>query len=235
MDAGIGFLMVLGMILAIIGLVHYYKNKYPVRYNIKEAPQRNPVPGPQGPRPPKGLPGPITLPPPGTTFHMLTGDYGPDYLTGEIKEESQAALDLIKTYVPYGSYAKHRITGNILQARHALEWVTLDGAAADFLGAMRWYERVIPRFIPESPERVHLDDVWLARVLTIQPVPKIIEGHIRAYRNVVPPGPDRDQALRILEWMDKGLRANTPTLADHAAAVAIAALTAKVREDASQP
>jgi hypothetical protein len=52
MDGGIGFLVFMGVVLAVVGIL-YYKAKRPKKVLV---PQPEPKPVPQGPRPPEGLP-----------------------------------------------------------------------------------------------------------------------------------------------------------------------------------
>ena len=146
--------------------------------------RENPPPGmgPMGPSAPTGLP-PVTPPVP------FGGKVGPAYLTGALKHESEEALQLIRAnYTPNQMEFVTRILPNP-------DWDLVSRMAADVLGAIRWYPKVV------SP--VMTDDVINS---LMDMTTKIISGCIDNYRKSVPPGPDKDQALNILGFYLQNIR-----------------------------
>jgi hypothetical protein len=134
---------------------------------------------PIGPSAPTGLPD--APPPPGPQFGEK---FGPQYLTGALKTESEEALQLL-----------HRHTDDVF--REALvertgnpNWPTSYAMAADWLGALRWYRKVVDR---------NFDDIALLHLFGYHPV-GVTEQRMDEYRRHVKPGPDLDQALRILDF-----------------------------------
>jgi hypothetical protein len=130
---------------------------------------------PMGPSAPTGLP---PMPPP----VPLGGRVGPEYLTGQIKAESEEALALIREYFP------HEQAWQVTNKLPSPDWDLLYRMAADLLGAVRWYPKVVNR---------SMNDEGLAPLLLNDPI-NLISSHIDWYRKSVPPGPDLDQALGIL-------------------------------------
>jgi hypothetical protein len=139
---------------------------------------------PMGPSAPTGLPDMTPPDPP------LDGKFGPEYLTGALKQESEEALHLLHTYTD-DAYRKAVVerTGNP-------DWAMYYAMAADWLGALRWYRKVVdPQFT----------DSQLLRLLSNAPA-RTTSATMDAYRSRVPPGPDLDQALRILGFYQQFIR-----------------------------
>jgi hypothetical protein len=193
---------------ALLWLKFYGRPKLRNRQEYKPPP---PPPAPQGPRPPQGLPMPDPNPP-------IEGNFGPQYLTGEIKEESKQALELIRP--------------NLLpQDRQKIDgWPDSDlvyAMAADFLGAMRWYGRSVAKTPTGERYPPGFWDKYFSPLL-LQTPESIIERIIDMYREL-PPSTDRDQALRILGFY---LQNNEPgTSPWKARMVATAGLRGKAEKD----
>jgi hypothetical protein len=201
----------LALIVAAIGW-WYVKPRIPSgKYRRGSEKQFQPTqpPAPQGPQAPPGIPMPTMEPP--------KGRYGPEYLTGQIKAESEDALQLIREN--FGPDGVEAVTATFKKQGRVPEWPTLYAMAADFLGALRWYTKAV------SP---HYTDRWLKPGLQSEPR-QTITGVIDNYRKL-PPSEDRDQALKILGFYLQNM-AIAGHLAGAAWLIAIVALDRKVAKD----
>jgi hypothetical protein len=127
--------------------------------------------------------------PPAPPDPPIDGKFGPEYLTGALKQESEEALQLLHTYTD-DAYRKAVVerTGNP-------NWAMYYAMAADWLGALRWYRKVVnPQF----------DDTTLEGRFAQRPAETTSEI-MGGYRSL-PPGPDRDQALKILGFCHQYVR-----------------------------
>jgi hypothetical protein len=202
--------VVLVLIVAAIGW-WYVKLRIPsgkYRRGSEKQFQPTQAPAPQGPQAPAGLPMPPMEPP--------KGRYGPEYLTGQIKEESEAALQLIRENLSEDD--RRQMATRVFKTEP--DWPTLYAMAADFLGAMRWYQKVVaPAFT----------DRWLLSILR-GGSNEGIASHMNWYRKKVAPGPDLDQALNILGFFMKHL-GDTQGNVVKAWTVSVVALDRKVAKD----
>jgi hypothetical protein len=118
----------------------------------------------------------------------MDGKVGPEYLTGAIRQESEDALALIQKYVT--PQTRENVKGAMVGRGLPPDQPWIYGMAADFLGAMRWYTKVVaPAF----------DDAEIQVVMNFQDVQHTVAMFIGHYEKL-PPSFDRDQALNILGW-----------------------------------
>jgi hypothetical protein len=164
---------------------------------------------PMGPSAPTGLPD--APPPPPPPAPPLGGKFGPQYLTGALKTESEEALQLL-----------HRHTNDIFRQKlvertGSPHWPTYYAMAADWLGAMRWSRKVV---YPDITDRQFSEAF---REDSLYATSKLIDE----YRKL-PPGAERDQALKILDFYSQHIRTE---LVREAEKIIVHALLQKAHED----
>jgi hypothetical protein len=163
---------------------------------------------PMGPSAPSGLSAP-TAPVP------FGGRVGPESLTGAMKQQSTDALALIHEFFPHEKASV--ITNDIPNP----DWDLLYRMAADLLGAVRWWTKVV------SPA---FNDEYITPLLARDPV-GLISSCIDQYRKSVPPGPDLDQAIGILGFYVRNIQVGSEyeALGSHAWVIASFSMNAKDR------
>jgi hypothetical protein len=165
---------------------------------------------PMGPSAPTGLSAPVPPVPFG-------GRVGPEYLNGAMRQQSTDALALIRQHFP----PEHRsiITDSLANP----DWDLLYRMAADLLGAIRWWTKVV------SPA---FNDEAIAALLGHNPI-DLISSCIDQYRKSVPSGPDLDQALKILGFYLRNIQMGSEysALGEMAWTIAALSLDRKVVKD----
>jgi hypothetical protein len=207
-DHSVGWFITIVVIGALVFLKWYKVPKKPKQKQRRPLPSPPEPPAPQGPTAPKGIQAPARRAPMG-------GRFGPQYLTGQIRQESEDALALINTYLDpkrRGEWVKYGWAES--------DWPIVLGAAADFLGAMRWYHKLFPAF-----------NDYMLQIGLLHDMFEIIANRMENYRKSAPPGPDRDQALRILGWFMNQMTTDRETFAHEATFLAIAALHEKTKRN----
>jgi hypothetical protein len=172
MDGGIGFLLFICVVLVGI-LVLYIRAKRPKK--LEPVPAPAPPPAPMGPRPGPLGSGGSAAPGyrPAAPLKFL-GNFGPQYLTGKMRELSEEALVQTETFTDV-----RRDNPAIPQGQTE--------ATADFLAAIRWYRFGVD---PKVTDRNLMADGFGITEMT-----RILD----TYRTL-PPSEDRDQAIRILTY-----------------------------------
>jgi hypothetical protein len=183
------------VVVVLVGALLVLKFYFPARDRIRRPKTFQPSPTePRGPQAPTGLPeariSPVDL-----------GRFGPQYLTGEMREESEKGLELVRAMSPGQPVANPPIPE----------------MAGDVLGALRWLAR----------DTLSLDDVWLNDYLG-SGYQYAIEQLLMTYRDKVPPGPERDQGMNILGFYLQNLHDTTVRVA---VGLAIAALRKKLERE----
>jgi hypothetical protein len=154
------------VVVVLVGALLVLKFYFPARARLRPPKTFEPSPTePKGPQAPTGLPearmSPVDL-----------GRFGPQYLTGEMREESEKALELVHAITPGEPIANPPIPE----------------MAADVLGALRWQHRYVLKNFDDEILNNYLSGSRRA----------CIEAHQKTYRDNVPPGPERDQGMNIL-------------------------------------
>jgi hypothetical protein len=180
---------------------------------LQEEMQRRRENQPMGPSAPTGLSAP-TQPVP------FGGRVGPEYLSGQIREESERALALIREHFPREKWAM--IVENLPNA----DWDVLSRMGADLLGVIRWYPRVVSK---------HMTDEPLAAMFATDTI-NLISSCIDHYRRLAPE-PDKDQALAILGFYLRSILKGPDynEWAGSAFFIAARSFLAKVHKDRGEP
>jgi hypothetical protein len=154
------------VVVVLVGALLVLKFYFPARDRIRRPKTFQPSPTePRGPQAPAGLPAPPTSP-------ADLGRFGPQYLTGEMKEESEKGLELVHAMSPGKPFANPPIPE----------------MAGDLLGAMRWLLRGTLKNLGDS----WLDDFFGSGYK------HALERLQMAYRDNAPHGPERDQGMKII-------------------------------------
>jgi hypothetical protein len=154
--------------------LNYEQPGSPARMAQLEEMLRQP-PQPMGPSAPTGLPAPTPPVPFG-------GRVGPAYLSGAMRQESEEALELIREHFPREKWDE------VVKGLPNADWDVLSRMAADLLGTIRWYRKVVSK---------HMPDHGLAAMFALDTI-NLMSSCIDHYRRLAPPGPAKDQALAIL-------------------------------------